>query len=81
MVVKLLSHGLLALQIFAAFAAGESPRYKDPTAPVDDRVADLLGRMTIEDKTAQLIQGVLPIINPIGLSRSRTRLIINRRYH
>jgi beta-glucosidase len=31
--------------------------YKDASAPVEDRVADLLSRMTIEEKTAQLIQG------------------------
>ncbi|KAH7399119.1 glycoside hydrolase superfamily [Phaeosphaeria sp. MPI-PUGE-AT-0046c] len=31
--------------------------YKNPSASVDDRVADLLSRMTIEEKTAQLIQG------------------------
>ncbi|KAJ4287726.1 hypothetical protein N0V90_012430 [Kalmusia sp. IMI 367209] len=31
--------------------------YKDPNASVDDRVADLLSRMTIEEKTAQLVQG------------------------
>jgi beta-glucosidase len=33
--------------------------YKDVSATVDDRVADLLSRMTIEEKTAQLIQGDL----------------------
>jgi beta-glucosidase len=31
--------------------------YKDPSAPVEARVTDLLSRMTIEEKTAQLIQG------------------------
>lgn len=31
--------------------------YKNPNATVDARVADLLSRMTIEDKVAQLIQG------------------------
>jgi len=31
--------------------------YKDASASVDARVADLLSRMTIEEKTAQLIQG------------------------
>lgn len=31
--------------------------YKDPNASVDARVADLLSRMTIEEKTAQLVQG------------------------
>lgn len=33
--------------------------YKNPNASVEARVADLLGRMTIQDKTAQLIQGDL----------------------
>ncbi|KAI1766960.1 glycoside hydrolase family 3 protein [Hypoxylon sp. FL1150] len=36
-----------------------TPLYKDSSAPVEDRVADLLSRMTIEDKTAQLVQGDL----------------------
>ncbi|HEY8546149.1 MAG TPA: glycoside hydrolase family 3 N-terminal domain-containing protein, partial [Acidimicrobiales bacterium] len=28
--------------------------YRDPTRPIDDRVADLLARMTLEEKLAQL---------------------------
>jgi beta-glucosidase len=31
--------------------------YKDSSASVEDRVADLLSRMSIEEKTAQLVQG------------------------
>ncbi|KAI0022919.1 glycoside hydrolase family 3 protein [Xylariomycetidae sp. FL0641] len=31
--------------------------YKDPSAPVESRIADLLSRMSIEDKAAQLLQG------------------------
>lgn len=31
--------------------------YKSPNASVHDRVSDLLGRMTIREKTAQLVQG------------------------
>ncbi|KAI0104613.1 hypothetical protein F4814DRAFT_431306 [Daldinia grandis] len=38
---------------------GSTPLYKDPSAVVEDRVADLLSRMIIEDKTAQLVQGDL----------------------
>ena len=37
--------------------ASAKATYRDPNASVDDRVADLLSRMTIEEKTAQLVQG------------------------
>ncbi|EED12954.1 beta-glucosidase, putative [Talaromyces stipitatus ATCC 10500] len=37
--------------------ANSPPPYKNPRLPVEQRVADLLGRMTIEDKMAQLMQG------------------------
>ncbi|TFK53290.1 glycoside hydrolase family 3 protein [Heliocybe sulcata] len=36
---------------------GSLPVYKDPNALIEDRVNDLLPRMTIEEKVAQLIQG------------------------
>jgi beta-glucosidase len=60
MVVNLFANGLVLVQLFAALALGKSastPLYKDASAPVDKRVKDLLGRMTIEDKMGQLIQG------------------------
>ncbi|KUM60525.1 hypothetical protein ACN42_g6606 [Penicillium freii] len=66
MVANLLSNGLLLVQLFAALALGKptsSPLYKDPHAPVEKRVNDLLSRMTIEDKRSQLTQGM-------GLSQS-----------
>ncbi|OAL50233.1 glycoside hydrolase [Pyrenochaeta sp. DS3sAY3a] len=37
--------------------AAANATYKDPSASIDARVSDLLSRMTIEEKTAQLIQG------------------------
>lgn len=37
-----------------------TPRYKDPSLPVADRVEDLLARMTLEEKAAQLC-GDLPL--------------------
>ncbi|KAI1343010.1 glycoside hydrolase superfamily [Xylariaceae sp. FL0016] len=43
----------------SSFAQNSTAVYKDPSAPVESRVADLLSRMTIEDKTAQLVQGDL----------------------
>lgn len=59
MVANLLSNGLLLVQLFAALALGKptTPLYKDAKAPVEKRVKDLLGRMTIDDKMSQLIQG------------------------
>lgn len=36
-------------------ASGGKPLYKDPAQPIDARVQDLLSRMTLEEKAAQLI--------------------------
>ena len=38
-------------------STNSSAVYRDPSAPISARVSDLLSRMTIEDKTAQLMQG------------------------
>ena len=57
------SGGLSASLVVAFFLyraiplAQDAQRYKDATAPVDERVADLLARMTLEEKVAQL-QGI-----------------------
>lgn len=37
-----------------AAAAADRPLYKDPSAPLDARIADLLSRMTLEEKLAQI---------------------------
>ncbi|KAK1145728.1 hypothetical protein N8T08_003966 [Aspergillus melleus] len=60
MVAGLFSKGLLLLGLCAGLGATKDDSkllYKNPNAAVDDRVDDLLSRMTIEDKKAQLIQG------------------------
>ncbi len=38
-----------------ALSAQQSPLYKDPSLPVERRVADLLARMTLEEKVAQTL--------------------------
>lgn len=45
---------LLAFTTSAAYTAGEKPLYKDKNAPIEKRVEDLLGRMTLEEKVCQL---------------------------
>lgn len=42
------------LQARATNKDGSLPKYKNPAAPIEDRVNDLLPRMTIEEKVAQL---------------------------
>lgn len=47
----------LALANIATAQNTSTPIYKNPNATIDDRVSDLLGRMTIQDKASQLVQG------------------------
>jgi beta-glucosidase len=46
---------LAAPLVFLAAAPADRPLYKDPSQPVELRVADLLGRMTLEEKVAQTL--------------------------
>lgn len=51
---------LLTVLGLAAASAAVSPRqvnYKDASLPIEERVSDLLSRMTVEDEPAKLIQG------------------------
>ena len=43
------------------------PLYKDPSQPVDVRVADLLGRMSLDEKLGQMTQAERKFISPAGL--------------
>jgi beta-glucosidase len=45
----------LALASGPAAAAPATPIYRDASRPVEDRVADLLSRMTLEEKVAQMV--------------------------
>jgi beta-glucosidase len=44
-----------AVKSFPALAAGDKPPYRDATLPVEERVRDLLSRMTLEEKVAQMV--------------------------
>lgn len=61
MIAKRLSKSLLLVQLLGALVSGKAisskPIYKDASAPIEKRIEDLLGRMTTEEKMAQLIQG------------------------
>ena len=47
-------HLSLALLAIAMFSCSSENVYKDPKVPIEDRIKDLLGKMTLEEKAAQL---------------------------
>ena len=48
--------GLVATAVVLSLCSAQSrPTYKDPGAPVERRVADLISRMTLEEKVSQLM--------------------------
>ena len=56
-------------------AQSSAPRYKDVSLPIGDRVADLLPRMTLEEKVYQLTggwDGHVSVIDPTGTYTEET---------
>ena len=51
----LISILVLAMLSVAQNQSGSAAPYKNPALPVDQRVQDLLGRMTLQEKVAMLI--------------------------
>ncbi|HKW57247.1 MAG TPA: glycoside hydrolase family 3 N-terminal domain-containing protein [Candidatus Acidoferrum sp.] len=47
----------LALAFFAVPLSAQQPAYKDRSQAIEDRVADLLSRMTLEEKVAEITGG------------------------
>src|ERR1700750_1302441 len=48
---------LMAAMTCCSVAVAQSaakPKYLDPTQPIEQRIADLIGRLTLEEKAAQL---------------------------
>lgn len=48
--------GLLALCCLVAIANAECKLYQDPKKPLNRRIKDLLGRMSLEEKIGQMTQ-------------------------
>ena len=63
---------LASIVAFTALLASaqERPAYKDPQRPIDERVRDLVSRMTLEEKVAQTLalwQDKAKIVNEGGV--------------
>ena len=44
----------IAFAAVSIFAKAQSPAYLDPSKPIEQRIQDLIGRLTLEEKAAQL---------------------------
>jgi beta-glucosidase len=61
-----LSALLFSLIILFSFSGGKISKYQDPNFPVETRVNDLLSKMTIEEKVAQMMNNA-PAIPRLGI--------------
>lgn len=55
---------LLSFLFLLIYSPVYSQTYKNPNAPIEERVEDLLGRMTIPEKIGQMTQLNITLINP-----------------
>ncbi|VAH36983.1 unnamed protein product [Triticum turgidum subsp. durum] len=55
----------------------ERPLYKDASAPVEARVRDLLGRMTLREKAGQMAQVELSVASPRALAELGVGSLLN----
>ena len=59
-----------------------APKYRNPSLPIEDRVADLLSRMTLEEKVQQICGGSraeMEVIDPTGNYTTETaRAVLTR---
>ncbi|KAL6609920.1 hypothetical protein ACP70R_039889 [Stipagrostis hirtigluma subsp. patula] len=61
-----------------AAAQGDAmPLYKDASAPVEARVRDLLGRMTLREKAAQMAQIERTVVSPRALAELGAGSVLN----
>src|SRR5215471_9769557 len=67
-----------------AAASDNTPKYKNPNLPIDDRVADLLSRMTLEEKIGQITpadNNRVHVIEPTGtFTDESASAMLNRWY-
>ena len=56
----------LCLLFFCVTASGQNEKYLDPGCPIDERVDDLVSRMTLEEKIGQMMNNA-PAIDRLGI--------------
>ncbi len=65
--MKFIVHcSLILLLVWNINAMAQQPLYLNPSAPIDDRVADLVSRLTLEEKVNQMVYNA-PAIERLGI--------------
>ncbi|KAG4930989.1 hypothetical protein AAZX31_17G178700 [Glycine max] len=54
--IPIFSVGIMLLHCWAAMTGAEYLKYKDPKQPLNNRIKDLMNRMTLEEKIGQMTQ-------------------------
>jgi beta-glucosidase len=78
-VVTVLAAGLAGAGSTGGLAAGSGAAlpYRDPDLPVAARVADLLGRMSLDEKIGQMTQGERASVTPADLTAHRLGSVLS----
>ncbi len=63
---------VLGLMYISAGVQDETPAYKNSKLPIEERVADLLSRMTLEEKAAQMIAADKEVKDSVFISEDGT---------
>jgi beta-glucosidase len=61
--------GVALTGVIAVMGQEQAPKYRNPNLAIEDRVADLLSRMTLEEKVHELMggsEGQAEVIDPTG---------------
>ena len=64
---------LVLVSVVLAQAGGQTPIYIDPKRPLEERVDDLLSRMTLKEKVGQLN---LPCVYAKGLGKLKPLILL-----
>jgi len=82
--IALVFFSLLSLRLLEAQAGPDNttPPYRNPRLAIEDRVADLLSRMTLEEKVAEIAptRGQAHVIDPTGTFNDETASATLRRF-
>jgi beta-glucosidase len=67
----------LVLTVPQVHADESAPLYRDPSAPIDARVADLIGRMTLDEKIGQMTQAAIDFAKPADVRNAQLGSVLS----